>query len=128
MASQPAGFFNTVASAMPHLQETATKAQPYGSTVKRSSLDAPAAAAPDVKAFKPEVPLTVPTKSLSAETTPVKSSPVTSPLAAGPGSAEAQRYDQIFFDRKPKDIFFQRTQLFWNFFIKSPSNFLEKQS
>ena len=97
MASQPAGFFNTVASAMPHLQETAsstaTKAQPSGGTVKRSSLDAPAAA-PDVKAFKPEVPVTVPTKSLSAETTPIKSSPVTSPLAAGPGSAEAQRYDQ----------------------------------
>jgi len=91
MASQPAGFFNTVASAMPHLQETATKAQPSGGTVKRSSLDAPAAAAaPDVKAFKPEVPVTVPKKPLSAETTPVKSSPVTSPLAAGPGSAEAQ--------------------------------------
>ena len=99
MASQPAGFFNTVASAMPHLQETATKAQPSGGTVKRSSLDAPAAAAaaaPDVKAFKPEVPVTVPKKSLSAETTPIKSSPVTSPLAAGPGSAEAQRYDQNF--------------------------------
>ena len=95
MASQPAGFFNTVASAMPHLQETAsstaTKAQPSGGTVKRASL---AVAAPDVKAFKPEVPVTVPTKSLSAETTPIKSSPVTSPLAAGPGSAEAQRYDQ----------------------------------
>ena len=95
MASQPAGFFNTVASAMPHLQETATKAQPSaGGTVKRSSLDAPAA--PDVKAFKPEVPVTVPNKSLSAETTPIKSSPVTSPLAAGPGSAEAQRYDQNY--------------------------------